>query len=230
MRKFFLIAISFFVISFLKAQNVQLHYDFGDKREHLTSTVEMFKPDKLGNTFFFIDMDYGIKGQKGVSMAYWEIARVLKLKKSPVGLHVEYNGGFGKIAKTNNFYSINNAWLAGFDYSWNSSNFSKGFSVKTLFKTIEDKNDYSFQLTLVWYCHMLNKKLSFTGFADFWHEDSDFNFDGKTDAKYIFITEPQLWYNFSSNLSLGSEIEVSNNFAGNEGWMVNPTIAVKWNF
>ena len=25
----------------------------------LTSTVEMFKPDKYGSTFFFIDMDYG---------------------------------------------------------------------------------------------------------------------------------------------------------------------------
>ena len=46
------------------AQNVQLHYDFGHSiydelstRPKLTTTVEMFKADKWGSTFFFIDMD-----------------------------------------------------------------------------------------------------------------------------------------------------------------------------
>ncbi|HYX09999.1 MAG TPA: DUF5020 family protein, partial [Bacteroidales bacterium] len=36
------------------AQNIQLHYDFGKDRKYLTSTVEMFKPDQWGSTFFFI--------------------------------------------------------------------------------------------------------------------------------------------------------------------------------
>ena len=54
----------------LQAQNIQLHYDFGgalyDKDLHgrpvLTSTVEMFKADKWGSTYFFVDMDYTSKG------------------------------------------------------------------------------------------------------------------------------------------------------------------------
>ena len=66
-----------------KAQNVQLHYDFGgalyDKDLHgrpvLTSTVEMFKADKWGSTYFFVDMDYT---SKGVAAGYWEIARELR--------------------------------------------------------------------------------------------------------------------------------------------------------
>ena len=41
------------------AQNVQTHYDMGKDRGYLTTTVEMFKPDKMGSTFFFVDMDYG---------------------------------------------------------------------------------------------------------------------------------------------------------------------------
>lgn len=49
------------------AQNVQLHYDFG--RKSATTTVEMFRPDGGGSTFFFVDMDYSPK----VSGAYWEI-------------------------------------------------------------------------------------------------------------------------------------------------------------
>ena len=47
----------------LRAQNIQLHYDFGrslyDKdlkdRPVLTSTVEKFHHDKWGSTYFFVD-------------------------------------------------------------------------------------------------------------------------------------------------------------------------------
>ena len=39
-----------------EAQNIQIHYDIG--REAVTSTVEMFRPDGGGSTFFFIDFDY----------------------------------------------------------------------------------------------------------------------------------------------------------------------------
>ena len=34
------------------SQNIQMHYDLGKDRGYLTSTVEMFRPDKTGNTFF----------------------------------------------------------------------------------------------------------------------------------------------------------------------------------
>mgnify|MGYP000048083580 len=82
----------------LRAQNIQLHYDFGrslyDKdlkdRPVLTSTVEKFHPDKWGSTYFFVDMDYT---SDGVAAAYWEIARELKFWKNPFSVHVEYNGG-----------------------------------------------------------------------------------------------------------------------------------------
>ena len=94
----------------LRAQNIQLHYDFGralydknmDVRPLLTSTVEKFQPDDWGSTFFFVDMDYN---SKGVEQAYWEIARELKFWDGPLSLHLEYNGG---LAKT---YSINNAFF-----------------------------------------------------------------------------------------------------------------------
>ena len=38
--------------SAVSAQNIQLQYDLGKDRKYVTTTVEMFKPDKLGNTFF----------------------------------------------------------------------------------------------------------------------------------------------------------------------------------
>jgi hypothetical protein len=56
------------------AQNLQLHRDF--ERGHFTTTFEMFKMDKWGNTFTFIDFDYD--GERGINQGYFEIARVLK--------------------------------------------------------------------------------------------------------------------------------------------------------
>jgi hypothetical protein len=233
MKKILTLLIVCFASCSLMAQNLQVHYDFGKDRKFVTSTIEMFKPDKWGSTFFFIDMNYDADNGKTVSLAYWEIARGINIGKSPFAAHVEYNGGFGQFNSTpfNGAYAINDAWLGGVDYNYNNADFTKGITFQVLYKYIKDKHDASFQLTTVWYMHMLNKKVSFTGFADFWREDNSFqNGETVTDTKYVFLTEPQIWYNFTENISIGSEIEISSNFSGNEGFMVNPTLAAKWNF
>ena len=216
-------------------QNVQTHYDLGEGREYLTTTVEMFRPDKFGSTFFFIDMDYGSNGVEGVSLAYWEIARAITLFKSPIAAHVEYNGGFGQWT-TGGSYQINDAYLGGLEYSLNAKDFSRGFTFQTLFKSIRGKNDASFQLTGVWYMNMLKNKVTFSGFADFWKEDNVFVVGGTAQnpvletTDFVFLAEPQLWYNFCKNFSAGGEVELSSNFAGNKGFMVNPTVAMKYTF
>jgi len=222
------------------AQNVQLHYDMGKDRKMFTTTVEMFKPDKLGSTFFFIDMDYGSDASQvdGVNLAYWEIARSFKVSKnSNFEPRVEYNGGFGRgqfkdgdnIVQYN--YSINSAWLIGGQYTWASEDFSKVLTLQANYKYIKDKQDASFQLTAVWGLHFFNRKLSLTGFADWWREDNSF-VNGETTNKtdFVFLTEPQIWWNAMEHFSFGGEVEMSNNFGGNEGFMVNPTVAVKWIF
>ena len=234
MKKTVAILIVLFSVASLKAQNLQVHYDFGKTRKLVTSTVEMFKPDKWGSTFFFIDMNYDANNGKTVSLAYWEIARGIKLGKSPFAAHVEYNGGFGQFNMGSDYgaFPINDAWLAGFDYNIHNADFTKGITFQVLYKYIRDKQDASFQLTTVWYMHLLNKKLTFDGFADFWREDNSFtNSDETVDkTKFVFLTEPQIWYNLTENLSLGSEVEISSNFSGNKGFMVNPTLAGKWKF
>jgi hypothetical protein len=217
MKKLLLIAILFVAVCSAEAQNIQTHYDLGKDRGYLTTTLEMFKPDKLGNTFFFVDFDYGRFDSKGVSLAYMEIARCFKIAKTPFSAHIEYNGGFAKV------FPINDAWLGGIDYSWNAEDYSKGFSLKALYKNIrgiEDNN--SFQLTAVWYAHFFNKKVSFTGFADFWKQK-------QFDCEYVFITEPQLWFNLNNTFSIGGEVEISKGFVSKD-FKVNPTIAAKWNF
>lgn len=211
------------------SQNIQLHYDMGKDRGYPTTTVEMFRPDKTGNTFFFIDFDYGVGDIKNSpALAYFEIARCFKLGKSPFSWHAEYNGGFGqfKASPFNGAYSISNAWLTGVDYSWNAPDFSKGFSLKALYKNIANTMDAKpngFQLTGVWYLNFAKNKMRFCGFADLWREKTAF-------GKMVFLTEPQLWYNFTPKFAAGSEIELSNNFAGQNGFKINPCASLKYTF
>lgn len=102
-----------FMASDAVGQNLQLHYDFD--RRSVTSTVEMFRADGSGSTFFFVDLDYSPK----VTGAYWEIARELcfwkESKASWLSVHVEYNGGLNTQAG-----SFNNAFLGGLTYSGHS--------------------------------------------------------------------------------------------------------------
>ena len=57
--------------------------------------------------------------------------------------------------------------------------------------------------------------------------------DGST-ANFSILTEPQLWMNlgsiFANHLDIGTEIELSYNFAGNKGFMCNPCAGLRWTF
>lgn len=213
----------------LCAQNIQLHYDFGHslyekdlkERPLLTSTVEKFHPDKYGSTYFFVDMDYT---SKGVVSAYLKIFRELKFWKPPFSVHVQYNGGLSV------GIPFNNAYLGGLTYTFNNASFSHGFSLGAMYKYIQKhKLPNSFQLTGTWYINFCDNLLSFTGFADFWREKTNY---GKT----IFLSEPQFWVNLNKvkgiskdfNLSVGSEVELNNNFGGRDGFYAIPTLALKW--
>jgi hypothetical protein len=233
MKKFVVALMLLSGLAYLTAQNLQLHYDMGEGRKMFTSTVEMFKADKMGSTFFFIDMDYGSEESDldDISLGYWEIARSFKISNSSsFEPRIEYNGGLGgySINDTTYHYSINSAFLVGGQYTWNNADFSKVLTLQGNYKYIKDKEDASFQLTAVWGLHFFNRKLSLTGFADFWKEENTYIEEGATD--YVFLTEPQIWYNAMDHFSVGGEVEMASNFGGHKGFKVCPTVAVKWIF
>ncbi len=231
MKKVLLLLLIFVSFSALKAQNVQLHYDMGKGRSYVTSTVEMFKADKYGSNFFFIDMDYNARGVQGVSLAYMEIARGIKFWDSPFEIQIEHDGGFGR-NKDNSSFRINDAWLFGGNYHWNTADYSKVFTLELLYKTIRGKNKQSFQVTGVWDLRFFKNKVTLSGFADFWREDNNYFVNALlgTTSDFVFLSEPQFWYNVDKHLSLGGEVEVASNFSLHKGFKACPTVAVKWNF
>jgi hypothetical protein len=202
--------ITIFATFVINAQNFQLHNDF--ERGHLTTTFELFKMDKYGNTFTFVDFDYN--SAVGTGQAYYEIARVLKTDKMPVGLHVEYNGGLS------NAFSFNEAWIFGANYS--KGNAKWGFSTYAGYKAFTGANEGNFQVTGTWYVNLIENKLTFSGFADLWTENG-------LSEKTVFLSEPQLWYHLNKSFSIGGEVELSNNFAYEFEFKVRPTLGVKWN-
>ncbi len=227
------------------AQNLQFHYDLGhsiDKhlttRPSATATVEMFKPDRWGNTFLFIDLDFYSRGMAG---AYWEISREFNFSKNKQwAAHAEYNGGVTTAEDMTYSSRFQHAVLLGPAWNWHSADFSKTFSIQTLYKYYfkGQRNEHafnSFQLTAVWSTTFAKGLCTFAGYADLWY-DSDVN------GKLVFMSEPQFWFNLNTihgwddiHLSLGTEVELSNNFIYNDLGQHNrfyaiPTLAAKWTF
>ena len=234
MKRFFTIALMAVAALSANAQNIQLHYDFGRNiysgeeagRQKVTVTLEQFKADEWGSWYYFVDVDMS---RHFTESAYTEISREFNLcKESPFAAHVEYDGGLSKSG------SFQQAGLLGAAYNGHNADFSKTWSVQLLykhfFKSYNTTHSYaSAQLTGVWGLNFLDDKLSFAGFIDFWRGE-----DANGDGKLVILSEPQLWYNANDHLSIGTEVEISNNFIYNtyddQTFFVNPTIALKWNF
>ena len=240
MKKLFSLALLGLVALGAQAQNIQLHYDFGRNiysneeadRQKVTVTLEQFKADKWGSWYYFVDIDLTSKFFRS---AYTEISREFKLgKETPFAAHVEYNGGLGR----DDIRSFQHAALIGPAYNGHSADFSKTWSVQLMYKQFFKSYDYthsyaSFQLTGVWGLTFANKKCTFSGFIDFWRGEN-WREGHNGHGMLVILTEPQFWYNANEHLSLGTEIEISNNFIYNtyndKSFFINPTLAVKWNF
>ncbi|MGM9723504.1 MAG: DUF5020 family protein [Prevotella sp.] len=245
MKKTFSLAIVMAAFLSVSAQNVQLHYDFGhlydnlDSRPSVTTTVEYFKADKWGSTFLFTDLDYQ---RDGVAGAYWEIAREFNVSKNKQwAAHVEYNGGLSSDEETWQATRFQHAVLLGGAWNWANSDFSKTFSVQLLYKYNFKNRHYeahpysSVQLTEVWSTTFAKGLCTFSGYCDLWY-------DPAVNGKWIVQSEPQFWFNLNTlkgwegiNLSLGSEVELSNNFVYNDKGQNNkfyaiPTVGAKWTF
>ncbi len=252
MKKFYFILAALLLSSTaIKAQNLQVFYDFGDDRRQVTTTFEMFKSDSWGNTFTFIDMDYTLKdaAEKGKNIsiggAYWEIARCLNFwqnsKASFFSIQVEYNGGLGayatgtKNAPTWGAFPINHAFLTGADFFVHSKDFNNLFNFKVLYKKyISADQALPMQFTFVWTLNNLfgAKGLTFSGFADYWWQEQFF---GADNTATVFLSEPQLWYCVGQhfgcpNLNIGGEVELAYNFPASAGFKCRPCLGVKWNF
>ena len=206
MSKKILFAAAFAALAFAqgaKAQNVQLFYDFGDGRNYVTTTFEMFKGDK----------------ERGIN--FWQDTNLKDLSA-----HLEYDGSTWGAG----------IWCFGAKYFLHNSDFSNTFTLALMYDLHRGlgEADIPIKFSGVWGMNDIFdvKGLVFKGFIDIWGLNSTFA-NGNT-AKFSILTEPQVWFNlggtFDNHLDIGTEIELSYNFAGNEGFMCNPCAGLRWTF
>jgi hypothetical protein len=219
------------------SQNLQMHYDFGEDRKFYTATLEMFKPDTLGSTFWFVDFDFNFPGNpRSMSAAYWEISREFYIPGlrnmhgfEELGFHLEYNDGFTAYKDTGELTgaaSYNSVFLTGFSYPVRIGQVV--LATQWLIRLPRGMDVPDFQFTVVWFQSLLKNKLLFTGFLDIWSQDKVRETDNK---ELVFQTEPQLWYLLSPHIALGGELEISRNFpAGPNEWEFMPTLGIRWEF
>ena len=221
-----------------QAQNLQVFYDFGKDRQYITTTFEMFKGDKFGDTFWFIDHNYNpFKNNAEVvtlgpgNGTYFEIERGLNFWQDSalkdLSGHIEYDG-----LLTGTGFNMG-TWCFGLKYFFHSQDFSKTFTIYAMYEKFGSKSiacaDVPVKFSAVWGLNDLFglKGLTFKGFADFWGNNTAW-------GTWSFLTEPQLWMNlgslFDGHLDIGGEVEISCNFAGNKGFMVNPCAGLRWAF
>lgn len=205
--------------SIAQSQNLQLHYEASEDRQYLVSTLEMFKPDTYGSTFWFVDMEYANEGIRDANLAYWEIARSFTLPVKNLSATIQYNDGALE------GWHIDQIWLFGVNYFLDLGFVS--LPVDILYRKAQGVDSPDFQLTTTWFVPLLDGNLEFSGFVDLWSED-DADEDGK---KLVLLSEPQLWYNANEHLSIGSEVEFSHNFVpGESDFQALPTIGLRWTF
>lgn len=241
LRKILLSFAILFAAGTIQAQNLQLHFDprhslYGNEGgapvNYLTATFEMFKPDKWGNTFMFVDCDLNFD-KRNPGLAYAEIAREFKIGDFPLLPHIEYNGGLGLVRGTDFGFSIPSSYLGGFGYPFQLGNFFMSTYVAYKLNAFQDLS-HDVQWTLTWNSTFADGKLSLGGFLDLWTEDKSYT-EGpeETGKKLVLLSEPQLWYNITPNFSLGTEVELSYNFVNKfaeSKFYAIPTIGTKWNF
>ena len=139
------VAVAAMAFSFgAKAQtNVQTFYDFGKDRNYVTTTFEMFKGDKFGDTFFFIDhyynstdknlRQYGVTGNAlggAVNGSYFEIERGINFWQESSLKDLSAQWGL------NNLFGVNGLTFKGFADLWgNNTLWADGETTKWTFLT-----------------------------------------------------------------------------------------------
>lgn len=221
MKKLFLSIPILFLFTAIQSQNIQVHYDFGKDRQFITTTLEMFKPDSMGSTFFFTDFDFGADNNS-MSLSYFEIARYITLPvlNNKLDATVQFNDGH--LRAGDYAVPIGQVWLAGLSYPVNLD--FMVVKIDLLYRHADYSSGTDWQFTAAWFKPCLNDRLVFAGFLDVWTENRS------GEKKVVYQAEPLVWLNVWKRLFVGGELELSYNFLPEDDFGAIPTLGLQWYF
>ena len=210
MRKLILFGVMALMGLTMQAQNIQLHYDFG--RSIYSEQLGGPQDDNVGRR---ARVTLTLEQFKADNLGSWfYFVDVDFSSKFAEGAYAEISREFN-LGKQSPF-------AAHIEYNGGLNRFGS-----------YTRSYPGVQLTGVWGINFANNKCRFDGFIDFWRGEN-WRAGHEGHGMLVFLTEPQFWYNFTNHFSVGTEVEISNNFIYNvvddKSFFINPTLAVKWNF
>lgn len=209
-----------------------------------TFTLEGTGLDKIGSTYFFVELEVGnanVLSNKMLGGAYIEFSRDWcfwqKSKLSGLAIHTEFDAGVGyggdSWGSRANGWDFKTALLGGLSYTWLDP--GKWMAQLQLLNRYTLKDRYGnggegFQVTLVWQYNPV-KWFTFSGYGDFFANPENGKFGPEA---FHLVVEPYCWFNITDYISVGTRIRTSYNFYKDLGvydrrFYCAPTIGVKWN-
>lgn len=219
----------------LFSQNLQVHYELLPERQYITSTLEQFTGDKGGLTYWFVSASYDHAPQSdflqsSAMSVYGEFYRFFSIPAfKGIMPGIQYNDGLAVAYDDQGGsygFPFGRTLLAGLGYN------VKLFGVDVLTTIWWRKKQgfqHDWQFTAAWGQWFADGKLTFNGFFDLWGEKAL----GSNDAyRLVLLAEPQLYYNFTENISAGIKTQISHHFDQQhpDGIYIAPTVALRWNF
>jgi Domain of unknown function (DUF5020) len=226
-----------------QSQDLQLHYDLrhsvspGTNPENFpTLYFEYWKKQDSGRHLikpgdFLLKTEADLLGAgNNIGKFYFQASQSFRAWNPKVFLQLQYSGGGGITEPKQYSYYITNTYQAGLEFPWRWKN--------AWLTTILDYKYVSYSkptndpiFTQYWYIGLLNYKLEFAGDFSIWTENKDQGIETTPRAKgkrAFFFAEPQLWYNLTHNLALGSKLNCYYHVnTATDVFQAYPTLAVK---
>ncbi|HEV3411752.1 MAG TPA: DUF5020 family protein [Puia sp.] len=225
------------------AQNLQLHYDLrhtADPAENPhnfpTLYFEFFKLRDTGHAFikpggFLLKTEADLLGSgNNIGKFFCQVTQSFRAWQPMIFWQFGYSGGAGITEPKQYSYYITNTFQTGAEipFHWLGAIFSSVLDYKYV-AWPRPSNDPIY--TLYWWKGLLHYKLELAGDLNAWTENrnhGDAATAGESGKRFCFFAEPQIWFNLTKSLALGSKLNLYyhvNTTA--DFFQVYPTIAVK---
>jgi hypothetical protein len=226
-----------------EAQNLQLHYDLRHTVSPRTNNenfpilyFECWKMRDSGRYrikpgAFLLKTEADLLGSgNNIGKFYIQVSQSFRAWKPKLFLQLQYSGGGGITEPKQYSYYIPNTYQAGAEITWHWQN--------TWLTTVLDYKYVSYTkpthdpiFTLYWYRGFFHYKLEFAGDCSIWTENRNHGDEATTGEKGkrgFFFAEPQLWYNATRILGLGSKLNCYYHVNTPTGvFQAYPTLAVR---
>lgn len=203
------------------AQNLQLHYDLRhtvspatNPKNFPTLYFEFWKIRDSGSHRikpgdFLLKTEADLQGSAGnIGKFFMQVSQSFRAWTPRIFLQFQYSGGGGITEPKQYSYYITNTYQAGAEvpFRWKQAFLTAVLDYKYVSYAKPTSDPL---LTLYWYRGFFHYKLEFAGDFSVWTENrnhGDETTTGQKGKQGFFFAEPQIWFNATKTLSIGSKL------------------------